>query len=152
VRPVGVLDAIRTRSAHLLKVAPPAVGLRGPVKPVLTICHMPDLHIYLSTACQHESIDSNPRLHAACRQTCKFCGASCACPAHPDATSPALTWVDQARDIARDLWAWAAASPVPMPAELLLRIESDPALFWLRDGEQPAGQWQPGPGSSPGHN
>lgn len=35
----------------------------------------PAHHVYLSTACHHGK-------HAECRQKCKFCGTTCACPCH----------------------------------------------------------------------
>lgn len=54
------------------------------------------------------------------------------------------TWIDQARRVARELWAWAQLPPGhPMPPDLLARIEHDPALFWLRGEEQPPGAWRP---------
>lgn len=36
---------------------------------------MTDGHAYVSTACEH-------RLHASCRQVCKFCPTSCRCECH----------------------------------------------------------------------
>lgn len=38
---------------------------------------MPDVHEYVSTACQHQ-------LHERCRDVCKFCGANCRCVCHGD--------------------------------------------------------------------
>lgn len=35
------------------------------------------VHFYLSTACMH-------LLHQRCRETCKFCTASCVCRCHLD--------------------------------------------------------------------
>jgi hypothetical protein len=59
-----------------------------------------------------------------------------------------VSWVDQARDIARQLWAWADLPPGhPLDEALLTAIETDPALFWLRGEEQPPGTWRP-PGES----
>lgn len=54
----------------------------------------------------------------------------------------AVSWVDQARDIARQLYE-DAINAGALPVEKLQQIESDPALFWLRGEEQPHGIWQP---------
>lgn len=96
------------------------------------------IHRYISTACEHE--EDSPELHAACRQTCKFCNAPCMCENHKDGDrQSAVGWVDQARAIARDLLRDALNGPVS--PELLARIESDPTLFWLRGEEAPPGEW-----------
>jgi hypothetical protein len=51
-------------------------------------------HDYLSTACYHEDLTGgDPGLHAACRRTCKFCDAPCACPRHASAGQPPLATV-----------------------------------------------------------
>jgi hypothetical protein len=96
-------------------------------------------HHYVSTACLHE--DQDPALHEACRQSCKYCDASCQCPQHvTGGTYAPVSWVDQARDMARELLRYGLSTGAVMP-ELLHRIESDPALFWLRGEEQPPGEW-----------
>lgn len=101
-------------------------------------------HAYLSTACHHEQADDDPALHGSCRATCKYCDARCSCRRHPDADdAPAVSWVDQAREIAGQLL--AAIRPEDVPPELAERIRSDPALFWLRGEVQPPGQWTPDP-------
>jgi hypothetical protein len=103
-----------------------------------------NLHVYLSTACQHEDIDGNPDLHAACRETCKFCDAPCACPQHPHGAATVVTWIDQARSMARELYGHAVSAGA-LPLELVQRAEFDPALFWLRGEEAPPGAWHPEP-------
>ncbi len=92
--------------------------------------------LYISTACWHG-------LHDQCRNTCKYCSRSCACSHHPGVAQGTVSWVDQARDIARELLESAQpGSLLSMSPELLSRIKSDPALFWLRGEEQPPGEWQ----------
>lgn len=87
-------------------------------------------HAYLSTGCAHGEC-------AACRLSCKFCDALCQHECHADqpGTSPE-PWVDQARNIARELYQAASA----IPPELERRIWADPALFWLRGEETPPGE------------
>ena len=94
-------------------------------------------HDYTSTACLHESED--PALHNSCRQTCKFCGARCACKNHARGEVPTpASWVDQARSTARELLAYITLSRGGTP-ELMRKIETDPNLFWLRGEEKPPG-------------
>lgn len=95
-------------------------------------------HAYVSTACLHRLCTEK----GACRQTCKFCDAPCACSCHP-ASGRVLPapWVDQARDIARELLRYGLSQNEAVPPELLRRIESDPALFWLRGEAAPPGEW-----------
>lgn len=45
------------------------------VRAVIAFSHGARAHIYLSTACHHG-------IHSECRQQCKFCGTTCACPCH----------------------------------------------------------------------
>lgn len=99
-------------------------------------------HSYLSTACWHAQ-HGDPALHTSCRNRCKFCPGCCSCPCHGEAgTQPATgSPVDQARDIARELW--AVAERLILPAGLRDRVSGDPALFWLRGEEQPPGEWKP---------
>ena len=52
-------------------------------------------------------------------------------------------WVDQARGIARELLRYGLRKNEAVPWELLDRIDSDPALFWLRGEAQPPGVWRP---------
>jgi hypothetical protein len=90
-------------------------------------------HDYTSTACLHEQCGS-------CRQSCKYCDAPCQHGCHREAGLRAIAGVDQARGIARELL--EAARPgalMSIDPELLRRIESDPALFWLRGEEAPPG-------------
>ncbi len=96
---------------------------------------------YLSTACYHEHLAGDAALHDACRQTCKFCDASCSCPQHPhESDSPrAVSWTDQARDIARELLKHGS-----IPLDIQRRIAADPRLFWLRGEEAPPGTWKQG--------
>jgi hypothetical protein len=98
-------------------------------------------HGYLSTACFHRLCDKK----GACRQTCKFCDAPCACPCHrgPAQALPE-PWVDQARNIARELLRYGLSTSEAVPPELLRRINDDPALFWLRGEEAPPGEWRAG--------
>ena len=93
-------------------------------------------HAYVSTACVHGEC-------GACRNTCKYCDASCAHPCHP-ATAGGLPepWVDQARDIARELLRYGLGKNEAVPPGLLRRIGSDPALFWLRGEAVPPGEWR----------
>lgn len=101
-------------------------------------------HVYLSTACWHARSDSNPDLHTACRNVCKYCPRPCGCDCHPKAGTQTgrLSPVDQARDVARELLTVMRASYEGVPKELWMRIENDPNLFWLRGEEQPPGEWQ----------
>lgn len=94
-------------------------------------------HEYLSTACWHALFDGNETLHAVCRNTCKYCDHPCGCACHGKAGHEhGIAWVDQARNIARDLLAEIEASaPTRMSTALRQRIETDPALFWLRREE-----------------
>ena len=109
---------------------------------------LPDAgHAYLSTACWHATHDGDEQMHTACRNVCKYCDQPCACPNHParDGDDTFVSWVDQARDIARELLAAIQASELPqvLAPEQWHRIEDDPALFWLRGEEAPAGTWRP---------
>jgi hypothetical protein len=102
-------------------------------------------HAYLSTACYHELADRDPSLHDACRSTCKFCDASCSCPAHrkgEQLTAPDGGWVGQARSIAKEIYAHVLTYGI-LPPELVRRVSDDPALFWLRGEEQSPGTWRP---------
>lgn len=96
------------------------------------------VHHYVSTACLHGLCDGR------CRATCKFCDAPCEHDCHPqrgDAVLP-VPWVDQARDLTREMFAAVQAAPGDvLPDELRQRIAADPDLFWLRGEEQPPGQW-----------
>jgi len=94
-------------------------------------------HAYVSTACHHGEC-------GACRNTCKYCDAPCSHGCHP-ASGPPLPepWVDQARDIARELLRCGLGTGEAVPPELLHRIASDPALFWLRGETAPPGKWAP---------
>lgn len=107
---------------------------------------MPDqpFHLYLSTACFHEQASQDPGLHAACRQTCKYCDAPCSCPGHPRGADSVETipWVDQARTVARQLYETALLTGA-LPPELACRLDSDPLLFWLRGEVKPPGEWHP---------
>lgn len=96
----------------------------------------PPPHDYVSTACFHDE-------HGACRKTCKYCDASCSCRDcdHAVAADLPAPWVDQARDIARELLRYGLSGSEAVPPELLRRIESDPALFWLRGEAAPPGEW-----------
>lgn len=83
-----------------------------------------------------------------CRATCKFCDAPCEHGCHTGAPAGELppAWVDQARDVARELLAAIEESrimDVRVPPELARRIEVDPALFWLRGEERAPGTWTP---------
>lgn len=101
-------------------------------------------HVYLSTACWHALFDGNKRFHGSCRNTCKFCDHPCGCSCHGDAGQRTHTvWVDQARNVARDLLAEVEASaPTALSRALRQRIKTDPDLFWLRGEEQPSGEWR----------
>lgn len=93
-------------------------------------------HLYISTACYHGLCGD------ACRKTCKYCDASCACTCHRgSARNPPEPWVDQARNIARELLRYGLSTSEAVPPELLHRIETDPAFFWLRNEEQAPGEW-----------
>jgi hypothetical protein len=92
-------------------------------------------HSYVSTACFHTQ-------HGACRNTCKFCGTSCSCSCHPDGAQSVMSWVDQARDVARELLLALRDVPGQIPIELLDRVLHDRNLFWLRGEEQPPGIWR----------
>jgi hypothetical protein len=92
-------------------------------------------HAYLSTACYHS------KHGVLCRQTCKYCDAPCSCTCHRGILP--VPWVDQARAVAAELF--SAIYPADVPAALAQRIETDPALFWLRGEVAPDGQWhEPG--------
>jgi len=92
-------------------------------------------HAYVSTACFHEDC-------GGCRNTCKYCDAPCSHPCHPAAGQPLPEpWVDQARAIARELLRYGLSTTQAVPPELLHRITSDPALFWLRGEAVPPGEW-----------
>lgn len=84
-------------------------------------------HAYLSTACRHGECGS-------CRNTCKFCESPCQHGCHLGVTRGQVAAVDQAREIARELYQAADITS----DRLRTRIDDDPALFWLR-GEQPPG-------------
>lgn len=92
-------------------------------------------HEYTSTACLHDQCGS-------CRNTCKFCDAPCRHPCHPASGETPVPWVDQARDIARELLRDGLHNG-PIDPALLRRIEADPALFWLRGEVVPDGTWRP---------
>jgi hypothetical protein len=102
-------------------------------------------HVYVSTACFHGECGS-------CRNTCKYCDAPCSCrTCHPASGQPLPEpWVDQARGIARELLRYGLSTNEAVPPELLDRITSDPALFWLRGEAQPPGVWRPGQHHSEG--
>lgn len=108
-------------------------------------------HVYLSTACWHALFDGNAALHDSCRNTCKFCDHPCGCECHGDVgETHGTAWVDQARNIARDLLAEVEASaPTKMSTALRQRIETDPAMFWLRGEEMPPGEWRDTSGEAP---
>lgn len=92
-------------------------------------------HRYRSTACFHTECSD-------CRKTCKFCDAPCECSCHltpPSMPGMSVSAVTQARTIARELLDSATTGTIP--AELAMRIATDPDLFWLRDGETPSGTW-----------
>ena len=110
-----------------------AAAMAAPASPGPGAAHAP--HFYLSTACYHDECGS-------CRNTCKHCDAVCACPHHV-ATVQSLPepWVDQARNIARELLRYGLSTSEAVPPELLHRINDDPALFWLRGEEAPPGEW-----------
>jgi hypothetical protein len=94
------------------------------------------VHEYTSTACLHGKCGS-------CRNTCKYCDSPCLCVHHLNLQSvPGVSrsWVDQARGIAAELLGAATAGQVPQ--ELILRIYTDPDLFWLRGDVQSAGTWR----------
>lgn len=93
-------------------------------------------HAYTSTACFHRDC-------GGCRNTCKYCDAPCEHGCHP-AAGRALPepWVDQARGIARELLRYGLNASEAVPPELLHRITSDPALFWLRGEAAPPGEWR----------
>ena len=101
-------------------------------------------HRYLSTACEHAINEGRPELHTACRNSCKYATEGhpeyCVCACHGEArTQPGRTaWVDQARDVARELYRYGYVTP-----EMEERVATDPALFWLRGEEAPPGEWQP---------
>jgi len=91
----------------------------------------PPPHAYVSTACHHGEC-------GACRNTCKYCDSPCSHGCHPASGVPLPEpWVDQARDIARELLRSA-----DLPDKLAQRIASDPALFWLRAEAPPPGEWR----------
>jgi hypothetical protein len=97
----------------------------------------PSPHAYISTACFHGLCGG------ACRKTCKYCDAPCACPCHRgSAAALPEPWVDQARGIARELLRYGLSASEVVPPELLHRIDTDPALFWLRGEERPPGEWR----------
>jgi hypothetical protein len=102
----------------------------------------PHAHVsttYISTACVHGLCAEK----GACRQTCKFCDAPCACPCHRgSAAALPEPWVDQARDVARELYEAALShGHGVLPPVLAIRALDDPALFWLRGEERPPGEW-----------
>jgi hypothetical protein len=106
-------------------------------------------HAYVSTACYHDQCTQ-------CRNTCKFCNAPCRCEHHAeDLVEAPVSWLDQARQLAIELFRYAERVPVlheqdwPGISELLTRAETDPALFWLRGEEQPPGVWHPEGGDAP---
>jgi len=97
------------------------------------------MHDYLSTACGHGNC-------ANCRLTCKFCDSPCQHGCHQQDGTKDLppSWVDQARDIARELWGFLTHPEYEgssIPPWLADRVRDDPALFWLRGEEQPPGRW-----------
>lgn len=104
------------------------------------------VHEYVSTACLHALNEPRPELHSACRNDCKYGDAPepCRCPCHGEAgTQPGRTsQVDQARDIARELYnqAWRFGN---VSEELEQRVATDPALFWLRGEEREPDTWTP---------
>jgi hypothetical protein len=104
----------------------------------------PARHHYISTACQHGLCDNR------CRRTCKYCDTPCTHECHTGTPTGPLPppWVDQARDIARELldaiqdFEDFDHRQVVTPAQWE-RIRTDPALFWLRGEEAPPGIWAP---------
>ncbi|WP_329521193.1 hypothetical protein [Spirillospora sp. NBC_01491] len=105
-------------------------------------------HRYLSTACQHEADDGNPELHGSCRQTCKWCNASCMCRRHPaaDAAAHPPHWLDQARGVALRLYGHLQARGVDLDdvdPHLARAFREDPAMFWVRGEVLPPGEWRP---------
>jgi hypothetical protein len=91
-------------------------------------------HEYLSTACEHDEC-------ASCRQTCKYCGASCRHQCHSRDTGRLgpVSWVDQARGMALRLLAACHAADMDLAVvdrHLARAIDEDPALFWLREEQQ----------------
>jgi hypothetical protein len=105
------------------------------------------VHHYVSTACLHEINDGDPDQHDRCRATCKTCGRPCGCANHADGeiSSSPPPWVDQARDVARELLAAIGEfdrRQVLTPAQWE-QIQTDPRLFWLRGEEAGPGTWTP---------
>lgn len=92
-------------------------------------------HQYVSTACLHDVCGN-------CRNTCKYCGASCRCTkCHPATGREPVSPVDEARGIARELMDAFTAGRISW--DLVKRIKNDPGLFWLRGEEVPPGTWEP---------
>jgi hypothetical protein len=113
----------------------------------MTVQH-PEKCFYLSTACNHEARDGDPAMHASCRQTCKWCGASCRCSRHPAQDNADLPphWVDQARGAALRLLGHLEAAGVDLASvdpHLARALREDPRFFWARGEEAPPGVWQP---------
>lgn len=128
--PAAERDQAQSEIDSLIQLATVTIELPG----------QPWVHHYVSTFCLHELHDGDPAQHDQCRQTCKACDRSCECPNHTagETRTAPPSWVDQARDIARELWNHGFVTP-----ELEQRVATDPALFWLRGEEKPPGTWTP---------
>ena len=97
-------------------------------------------HEYLSTACVHGECGS-------CRQTCKYCDASCrhGCHLASGSKTAPVSWVDQARGVAIRLHDVLQAVGVDLAASdrhLARAIREDPSLFWVRGEAMPPGEWR----------
>lgn len=105
---------------------------------------------YLSTACAHALFDDEAVVRAPCRSTCKWCGRTCKGPDHPlpDDADTQPHPVDQARDVARELYAAVlACGAEQLLGGLQRRVVTDPALFWLRGEEKAPVTWRPEDGT-----
>jgi hypothetical protein len=107
----------------------------------------PAQHEYLSTACYHELHDNRPELHAKCRAVCKYGDTPemCRCPNHVEGEERDDAEVDVARKVARALLDDIDRLPdgrYLLDPDLRKRLEFDPSLWWLREGEQSPGEWR----------